>query len=140
MRKINYIVIHCAATKPSADIGAAEIRKWHVEGNGWRDIGYHFVIRRNGTVEDGRPVEQIGAHVSGHNADSIGICLAGGLDETGRAKNSYTPEQWKALKTLVATLKTKYANAKVTGHRDFPGVKKDCPCFDAQEWAFREGL
>lgn len=140
MRKITHIVIHCSATRPGADIGAKEIRKWHVQDNGWRDIGYHFVIRRNGEVETGRPVEQAGAHVSGHNAYTVGVCLAGGVDDRGRPENNYTPEQWASLKELAGSLKQRFPNAVIQGHRDFPGVKKDCPCFDARKWAKEEGL
>lgn len=81
MRKINDLIVHCAATYDTMDIGVKEIRKVHVDENGWKDIGYHFVIRRDGTVEKGRDVSVIGAHVLNHNANSIGICLAGGLSK-----------------------------------------------------------
>ena len=135
MRKIQAIVIHCSATKAYADIGAEEIRRWHVQGNGWRDIGYHFVIRRSGVIETGRPIEQAGAHVSGHNADSVGICLAGGLDANMRPEANYSPEQWAALKDKVLELKKAFPGAKVLGHRDYPGVNKACPCFDVRKWA-----
>jgi len=144
MRRIDYIVIHCSATKPSADIGAEEIRRWHSDpppkGNGWRDIGYHYVIRRSGQVEPGRPPREIGAHVSGYNSYSLGICLVGGLNASGKAENNFLPAQWAALKTLVADLKQKFPRAEIKGHRDFPGVRKDCPCFEAQAWARNQGL
>ena len=78
MRKIRKIIIHCSATKEGHDIDAAEIKKWHVEGNGWSDIGYHYVIKLDGTVEEGRPLERSGAHTLNHNFDSIGICYIGG--------------------------------------------------------------
>lgn len=78
MREINLIVVHCTYSRPSMDIGVEEIRKWHVEGNSWTDIGYHYVIRRDGTIEDGRPIERPGAHVKGHNSNSIGIAWVGG--------------------------------------------------------------
>lgn len=144
MRRIDYIVIHCSATKVSADIGVAEIRKWHSDppprGNGWRDIGYHYVVRRNGQVELGRPIEQVGAHVSGYNSNSIGLCLVGGLSAAGQAENNFVPAQWEALKALVSRLKRQFPQAKIQGHRDFPKVRKDCPCFDARQWAQDEGL
>ena len=140
MRKIDHIVVHCAATRPSADVGAAEIRRWHVSGNGWRDIGYHYVIRRSGAVESGRPLEQAGAHVSGHNAGSIGVCLAGGLDAAGKSAAEYTAEQWTALRELLGRLAGRFPDAKILGHRDFPGVKKDCPCFDVRAWLKETGL
>lgn len=134
MRKIDHIVVHCAATRPSADVGAAEIRVWHMRDNGWRDIGYHFVIRRDGRVEEGRPLQEPGAHVSGHNARSVGVCLAGGLDESGKSAAEYSPEQWAALKGLLKSLTGRFPSAEILGHRDFPGVRKDCPCFDVRDW------
>ena len=149
MRNIKYIVIHCSATKanidanvtlPGEDIGAKEIRRWHVVDRGYSDIGYHFVIRRDGTVETGRPLARIGAHVLNYNANSIGICLVGGLDESGKAENNFEPLQWESLKKLVADLKKRFPKAVIQGHRDFPRVAKECPCFDARAWARAEGL
>ena len=139
MRNIKQIVIHCAATGPSADIGAKEIRAWHKK-QGWRDIGYHYIIRRNGEIEAGRPVEQSGAHVIGHNAASIGVCLVGGVNAKGRPENNYTKEQWSALKTHIIALARQFPKAEILGHRDFPGVKKDCPCFDVADWLKKEGI
>jgi N-acetyl-anhydromuramyl-L-alanine amidase AmpD len=140
MRRIDYIAIHCSATRASADVGAAEIRRWHVKDNGWKDIGYHYVIRRDGRLEDGRPLEEVGAHVSGYNSASIGICLVGGIGADGRAENNFVPAQWETLKSLVSKLKHRFPKAVIQGHRDFPLVRKDCPCFDAKAWAAREGL
>lgn len=139
--KTNWIVIHCSATRASQKkIGAADIRKWHKD-KGWSDIGYHYVIKRDGKLERGRAPDDIGAHVQGHNADSVGICLVGGLnDKTFQPENNYTPAQWKMLKTLVATLSERYPYAKVLGHRDFKGVQKACPCFDAKPWAKKNGF
>lgn len=132
MRTIKYLAIHCSATKASSDVGAKDIRKWHVEGNGWSDIGYHYVIRRNGVIEKGRPVEIAGAHVSGYNSNSIGICLVGGIDSKGKAEENYTPEQWSTLETFIKDFRKQYPKAEILGHRDFPNVKKDCPCFDVR--------
>lgn len=132
-RKTDFIVIHSAATKPTMDIGLKEITKWHRD-QGYTAIGYHFVIRRDGTVETGRPVDTIGAHVRGYNSTSVGICMVGGIDAKGKPENNYTPEQFETLKTLIKELSTTYKGAKVVGHRDFPGVAKACPCFDAQAW------
>ena len=126
MRAINRVIIHCSATK--GDVSAATIRKWHTEDRRWRDIGYHDVIRTNGNIEKGRPIEQAGAHVQGHNADSIGICLAGGRDGTP----SYTPEQWASLELLVRGYVAKYG-CTVHGHNDFTNAKT-CPNFDAGAW------
>lgn len=134
-----YIVIHCAATKPSMDIGLREIRQWHRE-KGWLDVGYHFIVRRDGTVELGRPHEVVGAHVEGHNSDSMGICLVGGIDDKGQPQDNFTDAQWAALDHLVWEAKTSwYPNAKVVGHRELnPG--KACPSFDVQNWLTRTRL
>ena len=141
MRKAtNNLVIHCAATRPSQDVGVREIRQWH-RARGFSDIGYHFVIRRSGKVEKGRPVDEIGAHVQGHNADSVGICLVGGInEETFKPENNFTPQQWEALQRLLTALLRRYPKAKVLGHRDFPGVQKACPSFAAKVWAKRNGF
>lgn len=129
----DYIAIHCSASKASMDIGAKEINQWHRQ-RGFVGIGYHFVIRRNGSVETGRPVDTVGAHVEGYNSRSVGICLVGGLDEHGKSENNFTPAQFDALRELVRSLRSKYPQAVVQGHRDFPHVAKDCPCFDVKKW------
>ncbi|QFP93709.1 endolysin [Ralstonia phage P-PSG-11-1] len=131
----DYLVVHCSATKPSADIGAADIDRWHRK-QGWRCIGYHYVIRRDGTVEEGRDPEVIGAHVSGHNENSLGICLAGGVSEkdVNVAENNFTPEQFASLQRLLTDLRAKYPRAIIQGHRDFPGVAKVCPSFSVKDW------
>ena len=128
----NKIIIHCAATSPSMDIGAQEIERWHRQ-RGFQCIGYHFVIRRDGSLEYGRAVDEVGAHVSGHNHDSIGICLVGGVKESDKKtpERNFTPAQYDKLKWLVADLKTFYPDAKVYGHNEF--AQKACPCFDVRE-------
>ena len=124
---VNTIWVHCSATKAKVDIGAAEIRKWHTD-KGWSDIGYHFVIRRNGQVEKGRPETKQGAHVYGYNKDSIGICMVGGLDDMKKADANFTFAQYSALVNLIADLQKKYGmDVKVRGHRDV--AAKSCPCF-----------
>lgn len=133
MREIKEFAIHCSATRPSQDIGADEIRKWHLE-KGWSDIGYHFVINRKGVIQTGRPVDKPGAHVKGHNADSIGICLVGGINEQGKADANFTFSQYSALHNLVSNLLVSYPEVTILGHRDFPGVQKACPCFDVQSF------
>jgi N-acetylmuramoyl-L-alanine amidase len=139
-KRTNWLVIHCSATRAVMDVGAADIRRWH-RAQGWADIGYHYVIRRSGKVEAGRAVDAIGSHVKGHNVDSVGICLAGGLNnETFKPEANYTPQQWDALKKLLASLLKKYPKAKVLGHRDFPNVQKACPCFGAKWWAKKNGF
>ena len=131
MRAIKRIVVHMSYTPPSMDVGVPEIRDWHVNGNGWRDIGYHYVIRRNGTIEHGRPVEQAGAHVAGHNADSIGICLVGGKrEDRDSADCNYTLDQWEALRELLDKLAETYQDTELCGHRDL--ANRECPGFDAK--------
>lgn len=134
MRRITLIVVHCSATKPSQDIGVSEIRTWHMRDNGWSDVGYHYVIRRDGSVETGRPEAVAGAHAKGHNQSSIGVCLVGGLDEQGRPAPDYTDAQWQALRTTLDALRERYPEAVIVGHRDLPGVAKACPSFDVQAW------
>ena len=132
MRKIEKIIIHCSATPEGKDYTVAQIRDWHVRGNGWSDIGYHFVIDRYGVVHKGRPIEKIGAHTKGQNARSIGICLIGGMDaENKRPKDTRTPAQRVALVQLVKELKATYGeNVTVHGHNEF--AAKACPSFNVQ--------
>lgn len=131
MREINEAIIHCSATKPSMDIGSDWIRKIHVQQNKWKDIGYHFVIRRDGTIENGRPIEQVGAHCEGHNSKSIGVCMVGGLSENGKAENNFTPEQFSSVQNLIYELKNKFGIVKLNGHNDY--ANKACPCFNVHE-------
>jgi N-acetylmuramoyl-L-alanine amidase len=142
-----FIVVHCSATRPSQNITAQTVREWHV-AKGWSDIGYHFFIRRDGTIEPGRHPDEVGAHVAGHNTDSVAICLAGGLDESGGSfanrPDLFTQDQWKSAELLVSTLRKMYPQASVCGHRDLsPDLNHDgkiqphewlktCPGFDAQ--------
>jgi len=118
------------------DIGADTIREWHVHGNGWNDIGYHYVIRRDGTVERGRPVEVAGAHTKGENLTSIGICLIGGRGHNGKPEVNYTAAQWRALHDTVVRLRARFGikAGKVYGHNDFSS--KACPCFNVRTWAY----
>lgn len=133
MRKITHIVIHCSATPEGKVFTAANIDRWH-RAIGWRKIGYHAVIRLDGTVEQGRADSEIGSHVAGHNRNSIGICYIGGTDANSKPKDTRTPAQKAAMARLVHEYVKKYPGAKVCGHRDFPGVKKACPSFDATGW------
>lgn len=132
-RTIENIVIHCSATKPNQDIGSKEIRSWHL-ANGWKDIGYHFVIRRNGKIELGRSLDVRGAHVRGHNAASIGVCYVGGVDENMNPEDNRTAEQLRSMELLVSLLWAMFPDADVLGHCDFPGVTKACPSFDVKTW------
>tara|TARA_B000000565_G_C23756041_1_gene366516 strand:+ start:532 stop:960 length:429 start_codon:yes stop_codon:yes gene_type:complete len=134
-KETNKIIIHCAATKPSMDIGIEEITKWHIQ-RGFSGCGYHYVIKRDGAIETGRAEEDIGAHAYGHNSDSIGISLVGGLSEDGKSEANYTDEQWSMLRELVEELIEKYPDVEVIGHNDVS--KKDCPCFNVKEWRNNE--
>lgn len=122
------------------DIGRQEIDRWHRE-RGWNGIGYHYVIRRDGRLENGRSLEDAGAHCKGHNKDSIGICLVGGIKDgtKGTAVNDYTDNQWETLKSIVLELKAKYPNANIVGHCDYE-PNKTCPNFDVLQWAKENNL
>ena len=132
MRKINEIIVHCAATREGRDFTVEDITRWH-KARGFATIGYHYVIYRDGSIHEGRPLEQIGAHCVGHNKHSIGICYIGGCASDGKTpKDTRTPEQKEALLSLLKRLKARFPNATIHGHRDF--AAKACPSFDA----FRE--
>lgn len=130
-RKISEIIIHCSATPEGKDYTVADITDWHKK-RGFATIGYHYVIYRDGSLHNGRDINIIGAHCSGHNTGSIGICYIGGLTKTGKtAKDTRTEEQKATLLSLLLDLKKLYPEAKIYGHHDFE-KKKDCPCFDAK--------
>lgn len=148
---IKQIVLHCTATREGQDIDAATIKKWHTNpkskgGQGWNDIGYHFVIALDGKVERGRDESVPGSHVRGFNTGSIGVVYVGGLDAQGKGKDTRTDAQKEAMRRLVAALLIAYPQAKVMGHRDLSPDKdgdgvverhewlKECPCFDAAAW------
>jgi N-acetylmuramoyl-L-alanine amidase len=129
MRKINKIIIHCSATREGQDIKTETIRGWHVDGNGWSDIGYHFCILLDGTIDIGRPIERSGAHTIGENKNSIGVCYIGGVDKDLKPKDTRTDLQKLSLLNLMTVLKEIYPEVVVHGHRDFSS--KACPSFDA---------
>ena len=140
-KKTDSIIIHCAATKPSMDIGYKEIRKWHVDQNGWDDVGYHFIIRRNGQLEKARPEGYSGAHAPSHNSRSIGICLVGGMADDGGPENNFTLEQFLTLKDLVNMIMDKYSDiTEVLGHCDVQENKPNCPGFNVKEWLNKEAI
>lgn len=131
MRNIDEIIIHCSATREGQDFRASDIDTWHRQ-KGWAGIGYHYVIDLSGFVEPGRPVEQIGAHCSGHNSNSIGVCYIGGLDRNGKAADTRTENQKEALRVLVDALRNRFPSIKrVNGHRRY--ANKECPCFDVEK-------
>ena len=131
MRTINELISHCSATAEGQDFTAADIDRWH-RAQGWSCIGYHFVIRLDGTVEPGRPIDKTGAHCSGHNANSLGICYIGGLAPDGKTpKDTRTPAQRLSLRNLITTLRHIYPGIALHGHRDY--ANKACPCFDVRK-------
>lgn len=128
MRNIERVILHCSATREGQDVTADTIRSWHL-GRGWSDIGYHYVIRLDGTIENGRPITRQGAHARGHNKDSVGICYVGGLDASGHPKNTLTEEQRRSVKRLCRAL-VLVLNKPISlhGHREF--AAKACPSFE----------
>lgn len=128
----NLVIIHCADTPAGMDVGAKEITAWHRQ-RGYLDIGYHYVIRRDGRLEAGREQEEIGAHALGRNKDSLGVCLVGGRGPGGKAENNFTPAQFAALRALLARLRAEYPGVKIIGHREV-NPEKACPSFDVQAW------
>ena len=129
MRSINEIIVHCSATPEGKDFSVADITRWH-KARGFRTIGYHYVIYRDGSIHVGRPLEEIGAHCVNHNRHSIGVCYIGGVASDGRTPmDTRTPEQKEALMKLLTELHARFPRASIHGHRDF--AAKDCPSFDA---------
>lgn len=134
------IVVHCSATPENMDIGAKEIDQWHRQ-RGYLKIGYHYVIRRNGERETGRPEAEPGAHARGWNHRSIGVCLVGGtLFDKKTPDDNFTVDQWDELKALLLELRTRYPGADIVGHGDLPGVNKACPSFDVERWCEVHGI
>lgn len=131
MRTITLIIIHCSAVKPLQQSGVREIDRWH-RAKGWKSCGYHYVIRRDGTIETGRPLEMIGAHCKDRNRHSIGICYEGGLDAEGRPADTRTEAQKKALRELLQQLHAQFPRAIIAGHNVFNPMKA-CPCFNAMD-------
>ena len=130
-RTINEIIVHGSATPERKDYTLDTIRQWHLQ-RGFSDIGYHYIIHLDGKVEEGRDVNIVGAHCSGHNSKSIGICYIGGMTaDNKKAKDTRTDAQKVNLKVLLQAMRKLYPNAKIHGHRDF--AAKDCPSFDATE-------
>ena len=144
MRVINLIVVHCSATKADRDFTEQDLEVCH-RRRGMNGPGYHFYIRKNGDIKTTRPIEKIGAHARGYDAQSIGICYEGGISERGRLADTRTVWQKHSLRVLVRTLLVDYPGCKVCGHRDLsPDLNgngeiepeewvKQCPCFDVSK-------
>ena len=136
MRTITLIIIHCSAVRPDQQSSAAQIDSWHRQRGFKFGIGYHYVIRRDGTIETGRPEWMVGAHCVNHNSHSIGVCYEGGLDIRGQPADTRTPEQKAAMRQLLEDLHRRYPRAVIVGHHDLT-PHKDCPCITnvAKEYA-----
>jgi len=139
-RKVDKIIVHCSDTYARMDIDADEIRRWHTQERGWADIGYHFIIKRDATIELGRDIdkdgdiyEEVGAHVAGWNKHSIGICMVGGKGDDGKPESNFTEAQFDSLESLIRVIKVDYPKATIHGHREFQSGKA-CPSFDVQQW------
>jgi hypothetical protein len=141
MRDLTEIIVHCAATRPEwmdnrpIEDKVAEIRSWHVDGNGWSDIGYHWIIDRDGSKAPGRAMDRDGAHVRGHNRGTVGICLIGGFgsSENDSPHDHYTPSQLASLRMLIGDLQVDHPGIKkVSGHNEY--AAKACPGFQVTPW------
>jgi|TARA_B110000908_G_scaffold162056_1_gene207054 N-acetylmuramoyl-L-alanine amidase len=131
MRDINKIILHCSATREGQNISTETIRGWHVNERGWSDIGYHFVVLLDGTVDKARPIKRQGAHVRGKNKGSIGVCYIGGCDADMNPKDTRNEAQKKSLEELISYLMESYDDATLHGHNEFSS--KACPSFNVQE-------
>ena len=137
---IKFLVLHCSASRCDQDYSVEQLRRDH-KARGFYDIGYHFYIRKDGTMTQHRKLLEVGAHARPYNRCSIGICYEGGLNEKGKACNTMTAEQETRLVDLFRNLKTLFPKAKIVGHRDLPGTTpKECPGFDAGSWALQHQL
>ena len=125
---ISEIIVHCTATPAGRDLTAADITRYHLN-RGFETIGYHFIVRLDGTVEQGRDEAFIGAHCLGHNSRAIGVAYIGGLDREGNPADTRTDRQRVSLRRLIGELSRRYPAATIHGHREF--AAKACPCFDA---------
>lgn len=133
MKEVLYLVLHCSSTRVSQKVTVDDIDRWH-RARGWAGgCGYHWVVLQDGTIQAGRSEKFAGAHVKHYNQHAIGICYVGGVDDKGNYADTRTPEQKAALWFLLKDLKQSYPNAKIVGHRDFPHVRKLCPCLDVQK-------
>lgn len=129
----DYLVVHCAATPPKFDVDIKDITEWHI-ARGFRTVGYHYFIKRGGTRQTGRLINEIGAHVVGHNHNSVGVCMAGGVAADAiTPENNFTEEQWTTLYLTLKELHEAYPKAVIVGHRDLDSGKA-CPSFSVSEY------
>ena len=151
MREIKSVILHCTATTLEKELSVKEIRRWHTDpppkGRGWSDIGYHFLIHQDGTLEKGRHIDKIGAHTWGNNYGSVGVAYCGGVvkkikksldKEKPKSKTTYEPkdtmtkEQIASFRNLVGLLEVMFGELKIRGHNDYTN-SKDCPYFKMNE-------
>ena len=131
MREINLIVIHCSGSRCDRDYPFERLDNDH-RSRGWNGCGYHYYVTRDGRVHVGRRESEVGAHAEGFNAHSIGVCYEGGLNAKGRSDDTRTEAQKRSMAKLISDLQRRYPAARILGHRDLPGVRKDCPCYDVR--------
>lgn len=132
MRSITHIVLHCTATPQTATV--ASIQRYWKDTLHWRAPGYHHIILPDGTIVDLQPIEKPSNGVAGHNSHSIHISYIGGVNGKGKAVDNRTPAQITSQIELLRKYKAMFPEAKILGHRDFPGVHKECPSFDVSTW------
>lgn len=132
MVEIKYIILHCTATRENVDYSIEQLRADHKK-RGFKAVGYHYYVRKDGYVYQERELTEPGAHCKGYNSCSIGIAYEGGLDKNGKPANTLTEAQEKVIRTLIRSILKLHPKAKVMGHCDFPHVYKSCPCLNARE-------
>tara|TARA_R110002020_G_scaffold388669_1_gene599378 strand:+ start:75 stop:542 length:468 start_codon:yes stop_codon:yes gene_type:complete len=147
MREIKEVILHCTATPKDRKLTVKEIRNWHVKGNGWADIGYHFIIHQDGKIERARNIDKVGAHTWGNNYGSIGVAYCGGVEKkikksldkkkpksktTIVSKDTMTKEQEDAFRNLFEMLEIMFGELKLRGHNDY-NKAKDCPGFNMRD-------
>ena len=132
MRTIKYIVVHCTATPPETTIES--IKNYWKQNLGWRNPGYHYIIKRNGDIVNLFPEDKVSNGVKGYNKNSVHISYIGGVDKNNKPIDNRTDAQIHSMFNKLVELSEKYPNATILGHRDFPGVTKMCPSFDVKEW------
>ena len=137
-KETKYIVIHCSLSKPSMKVDAKVIDQWH-RARGWLQIGYARVIKRDGTIEQGRGDDELQAHCEGYNHCSTSVCLVGGLSEDNKNTDNFTGEQWDSLKKLLAELVIKYPQARIIGHYEL-NEHKTCPNFNVRTYLLQEDI
>lgn len=130
MRDVKFLAVHCTATSQSATVES--IKRYWKEEKKWRNPGYHYIVLPGGSVDQLLPINEVSNGVAGYNSVTINICYIGGITKQGKSVDNRTDAQKETIIRLLKDLKERFPNAVIQGHRDFPGVKKDCPCFNAK--------